>query len=460
MNNKGFTLLEVLVAVVILAVVSVPLLRSFATAAQTNRKSKIEEKCTTAAENLAESFRDVPVEELVAKYDTGDAANTCTYEEYDDGSGETYTFHIEDQDLIGSNMPEGYYAEVVLDSSYYQNANGLNLSKLNSVSKTNSAIYTMDPSDASLPDTLASYKCNEDVIAYDYFYQRNLAACAAGSSYHLLGDTQQAAYDVLRKNLKREIRFVVTKTGEYTKPAEGGEPAPEGGEPAEGEKVNLVNVTMTIRYIMEGHDGYYFPKGDNELVEKKSVLFDNSATKDEFTGVYLFFYPRYAAGCQSGKELDKVVLENPADLEFNFYITALEGADNPEKKASYLASKGLSVDVIENNPDVNTQPAAVSLFTNLNSGAPYSKSDTRTSVGELQMDLKYKTNEYDVKKSDGPAADFLRASGLDGKILNKEETAKRIYKMKVYIYDGTVTTIGGVDTKNVAVEFDGTKLEF
>lgn len=448
MNNKGFTLLEVLVAVVILAVVSVPLLRSFATAAQTNRKSKIEEKCTTAAENLAESFRDVSIEKLKAKY--GDADPEFKEEVFDDPSfpmGVRYTFHVEDQDLIGSSMPDGYFADVVLDSRYYENANNLNLSKIEPVSIKDSAIYTMDPTEG-LPDTLASFGCNEDAEAYEWFYQRNLAAAAIGS-YELIGDTQQVAWDYLRKNLKREIRFDVQNKGSY---------APVAEEPTE--TIDLVTITMTITYNLEGHDGQFFPITDNMYIQKEAVLFDNTSSKDELRAIYLFFYPRYAAGCVAGAERDKIVLNNPSNEKLNFYVTAMDGADNPEKKATYLSMGGLCLDVIENNPDVATNPANVTLRTNLNSGAPYSAADTRTGIGKLQMTLKYKTNQYDVKKSGQDAADFLNAANLDGKVLDKDKTTKRIYKMNVKISDGTTVEVGGEEIPNYIIDFDGTKLEY
>ena len=67
-NNEGFTLLEVLVAMIILTVVCVPLLRSFATSAQTNAKAKLQAKCTTASENIMEDLRNMPSGELVTTY--------------------------------------------------------------------------------------------------------------------------------------------------------------------------------------------------------------------------------------------------------------------------------------------------------------------------------------------------------------------------------------------------------
>lgn len=450
-NNTGFTLLEVLVAVIILAVVSVPLLRSFATAAQTNRKSKIEEKCTTAAENVFESFRDVPVEELINKFDIDDD-NKVEY----DADDETYTFTIKDQNLIGSNMPEGYYATVTLDPRYYKNANELNLASIEPVSIKDSAIYTMDAA-TGLPDTLASYHCKEDTEAYDWFYNRNIVARTTGS-YSSLGDTQQEAWSNLRVMLSREIKFTVLDVGDWE--VLGDVPEPEEGEEAEPapveDKYDLVTVNMTITYRLVGQDGKYFPIADNEYIAKQTVLFDNTSNHEKMRAVYLFFYPRYSAGKVSGSERDKIIVDNSNNIDFNFYVTAMEGADNPENKSIYMTNGGLTLEVIENNPDVATNPAHVTLRTNLNDGAPYSKSDTHD--GKVQMTLKYKTNNIDVKKSGQDAAKFLNAGNLDGKTLDKNNTQKRIYKIIVDIYDNSVPPEGAV--KSYILRFDGTKLEY
>jgi len=454
-NNTGFTLLEVLVAVIILAVISVPLLRSFATAAQTNRKSKIEEKCTTAAENIVESFRDVDVEELIAKYNIDDETKV----EYDD-STEVYTFTIKDQDLIGSKMPNGYYATVTLDPRYYENANDLNLASIESVSGENSAIYTMYqfiPADAEEASHLASYHCEEDVKAYREFWERNKKARNV-ASYELLGDTEQEALSNLRQLLKREIRFEVKHTGDALL-GESLEGEPEGEE-SEGsvETVELVTVDMTITYSLEGMDGKYFPPSDNVYVCKKTSLFDNKSKKKPLRNVYLFYYPRYLAGKQASSGKDKIVIENKNNIDFNFYLVAMEGADNPEHKATYLANGGCNLDVIESNPDVATNPSHVTLRTNMNSGAPYSAKDTRTGIGDVKMTLKYKTSETDTKLTGNNAAKFLNAGNLDGKSLDKDNTQKRIYKLIVDIYDDIEVAEG--ETKNYVLRFDGTKLEY
>ena len=55
-NNNGFSFVELLVSITILAILVVPLLNSFVTAARTNAKAKRVLEATTAGQNLVEQI--------------------------------------------------------------------------------------------------------------------------------------------------------------------------------------------------------------------------------------------------------------------------------------------------------------------------------------------------------------------------------------------------------------------
>ena len=59
-KNSGFTLVEVLIAVAILAVISIPVLQSFVSVAQVNSKSRRRRTATTIAGNRMEACKGVP----------------------------------------------------------------------------------------------------------------------------------------------------------------------------------------------------------------------------------------------------------------------------------------------------------------------------------------------------------------------------------------------------------------
>ena len=64
-DNQGFSLIELLVAVVILAVVVVPLLHGFLSSYRVNSKSKSVLRATTLAQNEMETFEKEKIEDLI-----------------------------------------------------------------------------------------------------------------------------------------------------------------------------------------------------------------------------------------------------------------------------------------------------------------------------------------------------------------------------------------------------------
>lgn len=64
LNNAGMSLIEVLVAVIILALVTGPILSSFVSALKYNSKAKEKQRVTTAAQSIMEGFKAYDIEEL------------------------------------------------------------------------------------------------------------------------------------------------------------------------------------------------------------------------------------------------------------------------------------------------------------------------------------------------------------------------------------------------------------
>ena len=64
-DDRGFTLVELIVAIVILAIVFVPLLHAFVTGAQTEAKSRRYQSATAAAQNIIETVQAKPVDTLL-----------------------------------------------------------------------------------------------------------------------------------------------------------------------------------------------------------------------------------------------------------------------------------------------------------------------------------------------------------------------------------------------------------
>ena len=70
LNNEGFSLIELLIAIVILSIIVVPLLHSFVTSARTNAKSRNTMHATAIAEDVMEQFEAHTLEEMADTYET------------------------------------------------------------------------------------------------------------------------------------------------------------------------------------------------------------------------------------------------------------------------------------------------------------------------------------------------------------------------------------------------------
>ena len=71
LNNEGFSLVELLIAIVILSIIVVPLLHSFVTSARTNAKSRTTMHATAIAEDVMEMFEAHSLEEMSARVNIG-----------------------------------------------------------------------------------------------------------------------------------------------------------------------------------------------------------------------------------------------------------------------------------------------------------------------------------------------------------------------------------------------------
>ena len=82
-SNKGFTLVEVLVAIVILAIIVVPLLSAFVVSARTNAKARQTMRATTLAQNIMEELKAHSLETSADNYNN----QTDSYETVQDDLG-------------------------------------------------------------------------------------------------------------------------------------------------------------------------------------------------------------------------------------------------------------------------------------------------------------------------------------------------------------------------------------
>lgn len=410
LNNVGFSLLEVLIAIVILSIVSIPLLHAFVTVAKTNAKAKILLRATDAAENLMESFKYQKLIDLETKYAVN-VDNTVTVD--DDGK---VVLTIRNTSDIPVKLPEKYYMIVTADPTLYPNANGLNLSDFKTVSAADSAVYTMS----------SQY----DNGIYEMFEKWNKEAAEDSPLVYTDVDT-----DYFKSNLSRTIKVTIDKKG--------------NGTNDEGDTVNLVAVHMNITYELKSNSGI-LPSSQKTYVTSESEMFNNQVTKVPLSSVYILYQPRYRAAI-AGKG-DKIIVENVDNITTNLFVVAQNGAADESYKSQYLSKmNGLKLNVIETPKSAgfpDKWEGAITLFTNLNSGAPYSVSTLNS--GEMRCTLTYQNIAETLTAKDDKALAILGVRDVDGKALKTDQTKERIYKLITEVYDANGKKV---------VKLDGTKLE-
>lgn len=96
LNNKGFSLVEVLVAVIILALVAGPILMAFVMSARFNARARENQRISTVAESVMEEFKGLSIK------DARDPARS-DYDDITPGGADFFRFAYEDFELDGQH---------------------------------------------------------------------------------------------------------------------------------------------------------------------------------------------------------------------------------------------------------------------------------------------------------------------------------------------------------------------
>lgn len=416
LNNQGMSLLEVLIAIVILCIVAIPFMHAFVTSAITNAKAKSVLNATQTAENIMEDFNSYSVEELVTKY-SKDTHNII--EPPNEATGKIYyNFEIRKSPLISTELTNDYYVNVTLDPTLYKNANAVNLADLKTVSAADSAVYTMQP--------------QFDTGVYQYFKQKNETA---NSLYPLNYELKDEDY--FKDNLKRLIQVVVSQNGSTVD--------------VEGNTKPLVKVEMSIIYQLDTPEkDQVLPQSDQKYVTAQNIIFNNENTKVPLSSVFILYNPRYKAAQIADRE--QILVKNWNNINFNLFVVAEDTLIDQSLKNNYYSNPGLLQLILEEQPlTAITSPdykAAMALQTNLNSGAPFNSSQTDAS---LYINLLYRNATKSQQLTGDDAGKALQMKDVDGKALFHENTKNRIYKIKVEVLKNGAS--------KPVVKLDGTKLE-
>ena len=280
-DNRGLSLLEVLIAMVVLSIVVVPFMHSFITAANTNADAKRTHKATIVAQSVMEGFKAEPLEEIVEQFqnpaadfhilDPGrvrgsiaDAVEVVT----DSARPGVYQFEIAG---VREDV-SAYDVLVTLDATAYRNAANTDKIQYNTTELVQLPVIDM----------------NRDAVGIQ---KADYTDTAVGQLYNQLypGPSE----NVIRAGMNREITVNIERT-------------------------NMAGGDHRTRVVMQ----YKYTYG-SAVYTITQTYFDSTETAEELRTVYLYYYPLYTAGVTR----DIINYVNNSSLPVNFYLLKQDTGD-------------------------------------------------------------------------------------------------------------------------------------
>lgn len=365
-DNRGLSLIEVLVAVMILAIVVTPFLHSFVTAATTNSKAKVIHKATVVAQSVMEGFKAEELEEIARQFNypgegfyvlangrIGDGTNAASLVEelrYDSTTG-AYEDVVKYEDPSLDGLTD---KRTGVTASTYSEDMGVNDEFLGQ-------------SDGIYYFAIESVK--EDTSTYDVLVQLDAAAYRAGT-----GGSVDAAHrynsDAMTQlpiiDMEQDAICIQKET--YTDAAVEYFLASLSGVDEATIRAGLGRtITVSVEQSRVGSEyktavvaeyQYTYQSG-GEILEpppKTLTVFDSTETGKDLRSVYLYYYPLYTTGTIR----DKIIFENDGQLPVDFYLMKqLATTATVDNEASYRMELALK----ETGSTEDTMK--MSLYTNL-----------------------------------------------------------------------------------------------
>uniref|UniRef100_UPI004056B89D type IV pilus modification PilV family protein n=1 Tax=Acetatifactor sp. TaxID=1872090 RepID=UPI004056B89D len=344
-DNRGLSLIEVLVAVMILAIVVTPFLHSFVTAATTNSKAKIIHKATVVAQSVMEGFKSEKLEDI---------ANQFNYPEQ--GFYVLSSGRIGDGTNVAANVEEVIYNSVTGD---YEDVVKYEDPALDGLadrwSGVTASTYSEDMgvNGEFKGQTGGIYyfsleNVKEDTSTYDVLVELDAAAYRAGTGgsvddahrYNSMDMTQIPVID-----MDRDAIWIQKET--YTDAAVQSFLASHSGV----DEADLrAGIYRTIKIFIEQSrvgsedrtmvkvDYTYRYRNGGEVWEdsKSRTIFDSTEAGKELRSVYLYYYPLY------GTSRDEIIFENDEQLPVDFYVMKQKSATaTVDDEAHYIMTLGL-----------------------------------------------------------------------------------------------------------------------
>ena len=411
-DNRGFTLVELLVAICILSIIAVPLLHSFVSSFRVNAKSRETLRATTLAQNEMEIFEKEKIADLCDPEQFAYSESRLDGYQVDapDTAEDNGCYVFSRKGIINdASGRQEFDVYITLDpkradsGQRYYDENGMSLLSMNTISTLDTGTYVQ-------AIRTENNTVDMDSVAYEYFDQK-------------LSGRQTLEYII--RNVKRTITVDI--------------------EQEEKEIGTFTNARVTYRYELSTIG----LSPSDSVYEETKVIFNNAQNFDEagkpveLKSVYLFYAPRYGAFYT-----DEILVNNKRGLPVDIYIIRQEilkegTSDILPMPADYRMTLSVADQIATDGK--NKDFCQGRYHTNLNINEPIAEGVGTPIV--LNLD--------DVNTV---AETFSRDQAITAmklKPIGVSETKDRIYEMTVAVYEAGANPA----TDAPVVKLTGTKLE-
>lgn len=384
-DNKGMTLVELLAAIAILAVVTTPFLNSFLASARSNQKARNTLRATTVAQNLMEGIEGFSLEEI------------CTQINHEASKSKLY-------------LPYGYEAHVELE---------------NDKGETSGKVVDGDYEFLETPSHTYSFAIKgieEDGIKYDARVWLDASQYREDSKWNY-NENYNPDIEVMNENT--DVIFVVSKEDEEQLFLEAGLNPVDDWEKVErcfsivveqdGEKQESEKVSITLEYRYK--DGSLEP----QIIQGKNL----AKTVGTLKNVYVMYYPNYAS--TEGNILDKFEVGLKQKDAFDLCLVK-QKYNEVKTDNNYVAF----LDVTDNGNGIAEDGKRINLRTNIGRNLYEESHQVR------QNALEYRYTK-DVVLSDSKAKEKMGfVSDMPQTLLGQGKKNKTLFKTTVWVYpEGT-----------------------
>ena len=290
-QNKGFTLVEVLIAITILGIIVVPLFQAFVTSANTNAKAKRVMDATTLAQSIVEELKAGNLEDLAKQFNGSEESTVITLGDSQTGYAEEPQRYVAD---------EAHYS-VDADGEFVGQTSGRYSFLMRNVPVDSSAydvVIEVTENAGGTQELANVYSMNQSDCGY-YVQTENMDQRAAAEF-----QIRNAAYVYEGAEQKNVTEFISIMQRTIT--------------------VTIKKESVDVNYLYTIPDKYVAGNRQDATYSQTTTIFQALSEEENLKAVYLYFYSHD----NDTGDFDKIVISNQENLDVDVFLVQMQQGES------------------------------------------------------------------------------------------------------------------------------------